>query len=61
MVTLKFYDAIMFSKLINGKWTPPVNIIPDIQLDGKIYISCLSSDGKLLFLSKNDNYNSDIY
>ena len=24
-------------------------------------ISCLSADGKLLFLSKDDNVNSDIY
>lgn len=61
MVSLKFYDAIMYSKLINGKWTPPVNITPELQLDGKIYISCLSADGKVLVLSKNDNYNSDIY
>lgn len=61
MVSLKFYDAVMFSKLINGKWTSSVNITPEVQLDGKIYISCLSADGKVLLLSKNDNYNSDIY
>jgi tetratricopeptide (TPR) repeat protein len=61
MVTLKFYDAIMFSRLVDGKWTAPINIIPDLQIDGDIYISSLSSDGKLLFLSKDDNYNSDIY
>jgi tetratricopeptide (TPR) repeat protein len=61
MVSLKFYDAIMFSRLVNGKWSPPLNISPDLQSDGDLYISCLSSDGKLLFLSKDDNYNSDIY
>jgi tetratricopeptide (TPR) repeat protein len=61
MVTLKFYDAVMFSSLVNGKWTPPVNITPDLQSDGDIYISCLSADGRLLFLSKDDNYNSDIF
>jgi tetratricopeptide (TPR) repeat protein len=61
MVTLKFYDAIMFSRLINGKWSAPVNITPELQSDGDFYISCLSSDGKLLFLSRDDNYNSDIY
>jgi len=60
-VTLKFYDAIMFSRLVQGKWTTPVNISPDLQLDGDLYISCLSADGKLLFLSINDNSNSDIY
>jgi hypothetical protein len=61
MVSLKFYDAIMFSRLLSGKWTPPVNITPELQSDGDFYISCLSSDGKLIFLSRDDNYNSDIY
>lgn len=61
MVSLKFYDAVMFSRLVNGKWTPPVNITPELQSDGDFYISCLSADGKLLFLSKDDHINSDIY
>jgi hypothetical protein len=61
MVSLKFYDAVMFSKLVNGKWTPPVNITPELQVEGDFYISCLSSDGKQLFLAKDDNFNSDIY
>lgn len=61
MVSLKFYDAIMFSRLLSGKWTGPVNITPDLKSDGDFYISCLSSDGKLLFLSRDDNFNSDLY
>jgi hypothetical protein len=51
----------MFTKMLNGKWTGPVNIFPELQIDGDIGISCLSKDGKLLFLSKDDNFNSDIY
>ena len=61
MVSLKFYNAVMFSRLIDGKWTAPINITPDLQADGDIYISCLSANGKLLFLSKSENDNSDIY
>lgn len=61
MVSLKFYDAIMFSKLVNGKWSAPVNINPDLQSDGDLYVSCLSSDGKTLFLSSDDDINSDLY
>jgi tetratricopeptide (TPR) repeat protein len=61
MVSLKFYDAVMFSRLVNGKWSPPLNITPELQSDGDFYISCLSYDGKLLLLSKDDNENSDIY
>jgi len=61
MVSLKFYDAVMYSTLSDGKWSNPVNITPDLQTDGDFYISCLSADGKQIFLSKDDNYNSDIY
>jgi hypothetical protein len=61
MVKLKFYDAIMFSRLSNGKWTAPENITPELQSDGDFYISCLSSDGKMLYLSRDDGSNSDIY
>ncbi len=61
MVSLKFYDAVMFSRSIDGKWSAPVNITPEIQSDGDLYISCLSADGKLLILSKDDNFNSDIF
>lgn len=61
MVSLKFYDAIMFSRLVNGKWTTPMNISPDLQADGDLYISCLSTDGRMLFLSVSDKFNSDLY
>jgi tetratricopeptide (TPR) repeat protein len=61
MVSLKFYDAIMLSKLVSGKWTAPVNITPELQSDGDMYISSLSADGNVLFLSKDDDYNSDIF
>jgi tetratricopeptide (TPR) repeat protein len=61
MVTLKFYNAVMFTRLVNGKWEGPVIITPELQVDGDIFISCLSGDGKQLFLSKDDNFNSDIF
>jgi tetratricopeptide (TPR) repeat protein len=61
MVSMKFYDAIMLSKLENGKWSIPVNMTPELLSDGDMYISCLSSDGEVLFLSKDDDFNSDIY
>jgi len=61
MTSEKFYDAIMFSRLEEGKWTEPQNITSDLMSDGDFYISCLSSDGRQLFLSRDDNYNSDIF
>lgn len=61
MVKLKFYDAVMFSRNVNGRWTEPVNITEQLQSDGDFFISALSSDGKQLLLAKNDDFNSDIY
>jgi hypothetical protein len=61
MVSEKFYDAIMFSSLVNDKWSTPVNITPELESDGDMYISCLASDGNTLYLSKDDNLNSDIF
>lgn len=61
MSSLKFYDAVFFTKKIKNGWSPPVNITPDIQSDGDLYISCLANDGNSLYLAKDDNNNSDIY
>ncbi|MBK9390613.1 MAG: PD40 domain-containing protein [Bacteroidetes bacterium] len=61
MSSLKFYDAIMFSQLQNNKWGGPVNIYPDLKIDGDVVISSLTKDGRQLFISKDDNFNSDIY
>lgn len=63
MVSLKFYDAIMVSRKGDGddNWSPPVNIIPEVQIDGNITISSLSADGNRIFITKSDNFESDIY
>jgi len=61
MSSMKFYDAIMYSKLVKGEWTTPVNITPELQSDGDQYVSCLSLSSNMLFLSKDDNINSDIW
>lgn len=61
MTSQKFYDAILYSKKADGEWTVPVNLTPQIKSDGDIYVSSLSADGKKLYLTKDDNFNSDIY
>ena len=57
----KFYDALMEVVKVNNKWSSPVNITPDIQSDGNQYPCFLTQDGKTLYLSKQENDNSDIY
>jgi len=61
MSSLKFYDAVFFSRKEKGMWTSPVNITPDIQSDGDLYISFLTADGNTMYLSKDDDNNSDLY
>ncbi len=58
---LKFYDAIFFSTLKDGKWTDPKNINFQIGSDGDFYPTCLSFDGTELYLVRQENKNSDIY
>ena len=60
MTALKFYNALKFSKKVDGIWTEPVNITPEIQSDGNQYANCLSKDGTQLYLNIEDNFNSDI-
>ncbi len=61
VTNLKFYDAVFYSQRRNGKWQAPRNITPEIQSDGDLYPAGISFDGKTLFLSKSDRFNSDIY
>ncbi len=61
MTSLKFYEAIMMSKKVDGKWTEPVNISPQVGSDGDCEPSCLSADGNELYLIKKTKGNADIY
>lgn len=61
MTSLKFYDAIFFSRKERNRWSSPVNITPEIESDGNMYVSSLSSDGSLLFLTRISDDNSDIF
>ena len=54
-------NAIMFSRIIDGKWQPPVEINSQLN-SGEDCSSCsLNGDGTLLFLYKTDNFDGNIY
>jgi len=61
MTSQKFYDAAFYVKKVNGIWTNPINITPQIESDGNQYVSSLSFDGIKLFLVKIDNSDGEIY
>jgi hypothetical protein len=57
---LKFYDAVYITEKNGDTWTRPVNLNTLIGSDGDLYPTCLSSDGKELYLVKN-GVNKDIW
>lgn len=57
---LKFYDALYYSRKVNGKWSTPVNITPQVQSDGDMYPTFLSHDGTVLYLRREDNFEADL-
>jgi tetratricopeptide (TPR) repeat protein len=58
---LKFYDAIHLSKKIDGKWTPPEVLNPQVGSDGDFYPTDLSFDGKELYMVRRTEGNNDLY
>jgi tetratricopeptide (TPR) repeat protein len=58
---LQFYDAVFYSRKVNGRWTPPVNMTPQLGVDPDYYSSSLTGDGKTLLLYRTDNYEGNIY
>ncbi len=58
---LKFYDALHMSKKIDGKWTPPEVLNPQVGSDGDFYPTALSYDGKELYMVRRVEGNNDLY
>lgn len=61
--SLAFYDALMYSKKVNGQWSEPLNMTEmlGVDVDEKCYSTSLSRDGKVLYLYKNDEYDGNLY
>ncbi len=59
-----FQEALFYVKKVNGNWSNPVNIIPDLGLgreEGN-YATSLSRDGKELYIYRRElDYDGNIY
>lgn len=59
-----FQQAVMYSKKVNGNWSEPLNIIPDLGLgqeEGN-FATSLSADGKELYIyRRGTDYDGNIY
>lgn len=60
MAEQRFYDAIFYMEVVNGRFTNPNNITPQIQSDGDQYVTSLSYDGTKMLLTKVSSYDADI-
>jgi len=58
---LQFYDAVFYTQKVNGKWTYPRNILPELKADDDVYPTCLSFDGMEMFVYRNDEFLGNIY
>ncbi len=58
---LQFYDAVFFTEKVDGKWTAPRNIIPELGVDGDVYPTSLSYDGTEMFIYRNDDFIGNLY
>jgi Periplasmic component of the Tol biopolymer transport system len=58
---LPFYQAVFYSKKVNGRWTDPVNMIPELGVDGDCFPTCISHDGRELFVYRSDQFRGDLY
>jgi hypothetical protein len=58
---LRFYDAIHLSKKIDGRWSEPEVLNPQVISDGDLYPTSLNHDGTELYMVKRSESNDDIY
>ena len=58
---LQFYDAVFYAEKVNGEWSPPRNIVPELGVDGDVYPTALSYNGTELLVYRNDDYIGNIY
>ena len=56
-----FYDALLYSVKVNGVWSEPQNMNEMLKVDRDLFPTCLSKDGKELYLYSSADYDGIIY
>ncbi|GEM_PF-1142609 len=57
----KFYTGVFMSQKKDGEWGPPVNLLPQLGVDGDIQTCSISPDGKELYLYREDDLDGNLY
>ena len=56
-----FYDALFYSEKIDGEWSYPRLLMPELGIDEDAYPTALSYDGNILLVYRSDNFIGDLY
>ena len=56
-----FYDALFFSEKVDGEWSYPRLLMPELGIDEDAYPTALSYDGTELLIYRSDNFIGDLY
>ena len=56
-----FYDALMYSTKVDGRWSEPLNMNELLKVDRDLFPTSLSKDGKDLYLYSSADYDGIIY
>ncbi len=56
-----FYDALFYSEKVDGEWSYPRLLMPELGIDDDAYPSALSYDGTTLLVYRSDNFIGDLY
>jgi hypothetical protein len=56
-----FYDALLYSVKVNGVWSEPQNMNELLKVDRDLFPTCISKDGKDLYLYSSADYDGIIY
>jgi len=57
----RFYTGVFMSKKTNSRWSEPINLLPQLGVDGDCETTSLSHDGKELYLYREDDLDGNLY
>ncbi len=58
---LKFYDAIFYTRKIDGQWTAPINLMGQLGIDDNAHPTSLNYDGTELYLYREERLVGNIF
>ncbi len=57
----KFYTAIYYTRMVEGRWQAPQNITLDLRVEGEIYTTALNHTGDYMIIFVNEITSGNLY